>query len=91
MERFNLRELAKQRLLSGLRTGKFALDDGEILELKASEIIAIAKYVLTGGLEEDVRMSSQSEFPSEMFIPPVALKYHSNEYEEGVESDEGDL
>lgn len=65
-------KLAKRHLEDALTKGYLTLDN-EIKELKASEILAVAKYVVKEGWisDEDSLSLKQPSLPSEMFDNPL--------------------
>jgi len=60
-------KLAKRHLEDALSKGYLTLDNGDIKELKASEILAVSKYVVKEGWVSDETSISDSLVPNEMF------------------------
>ncbi len=65
----DLLKLAKKHLEDGLSKGYITLDDEVVKELKPSEILGIAKYVIKEGIftEEEV-VDKKKDLPLEFFM-----------------------
>lgn len=61
-------KLAKQHLQDAITLGYITLGSGETLPLKASEILAISRYIIKEGLADTVDVAvTKPSMPSDMF------------------------
>lgn len=75
----DLTKLAKQHLEDAITLGYIRVG-GEILNLRASEILAISRYIIKEGLVNETNTSeNKSSMPLEMFKPTLVK---SNDLEE---------